>query len=71
MLQTAGMAAFNDNMKQIVEETKVLQIEHKQTKGKLKKISGDVAALQAKAAELTAEKDVRTNICCFTWTLTS
>lgn len=63
-LQSAGMAAFNDNMAKIVEETKTLQAEHRRTKGQLKKITDDIERMQAAVAEATAVKDVRAYMSC-------
>ena len=58
-MQTAGMAAFNENMHKIVEDTKALQAEHKRTKVQLKKFEKDIEEMQLAVAEATATKEVR------------
>lgn len=58
MLQATNMSSFNDNMMKIVGETKVLQDEHKQTKGQLKKMYDDLSKLQTTVTMLTQTKDV-------------
>ena len=52
------MAAFNENMAQIVEDTKALQAEHKRTRAQLKKVENDIEEMQAAVAEATATKEV-------------
>lgn len=57
-MQTAGMAAFNENMLKIVKDTKALQAEHKHTKTQLKKVENDIQEMQAAVADATATKEV-------------
>lgn len=57
IMQTSGMATFNENMRKVVEETKSLQAEHKQTKIQLRRITDEIETMQAAVAEATANKE--------------
>ena len=51
------MATFNENYCKVVEETKSLQAEHKQSKIQLRRITAEIETMQAAVAEATAIKE--------------
>lgn len=52
------MAAFNDNMSKIAEDTKALQNVHRSTKVQLKKVTQDIEQLQASVTDAKAVQEV-------------
>ena len=56
-MQSAGVATFNENYCKVVEETKSLQAQHKQTKIQLRRITDEIETMQAAVAEATANKE--------------